>query len=43
MSVLPVVDSLLVVRDGQIAMRGPRDEVLRQIAPPQQRVAGGTR
>jgi ATP-binding cassette subfamily C exporter for protease/lipase len=43
MSVLPVVDSLLVVRDGQIAMRGPRDEVLRQLAPPQQRVAGGTR
>jgi ATP-binding cassette subfamily C protein len=43
MSVLPVVDSLLVVRDGQIAMRGPRDEVLRQIAPQQQRVAGGTR
>ena len=43
MSVLPVVDSLLVVREGQIAMRGPRDEVLRQIAPPQQRVAGGTR
>jgi ATP-binding cassette subfamily C protein len=43
MSVLPVVDSLLVVRDGQIAMRGPRDEVLRQIAPPPPTrvVAGG--
>ena len=43
MSVLPVVDSLLVIRDGRIAMHGPRDEVLTKIAPPQQRVAGGTR
>jgi len=43
MSVLPVVDSLLVIRDGMIAMHGPRDEVLGKIAPQQQRVAGGTR
>ena len=43
MSVLPVVDSLLVIRDGVVAMHGPRDEVLRKIAPQQQRVAGGTR
>jgi ATP-binding cassette subfamily C protein len=40
MSVLPVVDSLLVIRDGMIALHGPRDEVLRKLAPPQQRVAG---
>jgi ATP-binding cassette subfamily C protein len=43
MSVLPVVDSLLVIRDGMIAMHGPRDEVLTKIAPQQPRVAGGTR
>ena len=43
MSVLPVVDSLLVIRDGMVAMHGPRDEVLRKLAPPQQRVAGGAR
>ena len=34
LSVLPVVDRLLVVRDGRLAMFGPRDEVLRKIAPP---------
>ena len=39
LSVLPVVDKLLVVRDGRLAMFGSRDEVLRQIAPPQPRVA----
>jgi ATP-binding cassette subfamily C protein len=43
MSVLPVVDTLLVIRDGQVAMHGPRDEVLRKLAPPQPRVAGATR
>jgi ATP-binding cassette subfamily C protein len=40
MSVLSVVDTLLVIRDGVIAFHGPRDEVLKKIAPPQQRVAG---
>ena len=39
LSVLPVVDKLLVIRDGRLAMFGSRDEVLRQIAPPQPRVA----
>jgi ATP-binding cassette subfamily C protein len=43
MCVLPVVDTLLVIRDGVVAMHGPRDEVLRKLAPPQPRVAGGTR
>jgi ATP-binding cassette subfamily C protein len=43
MSVLPVVDTLLVIRDGVVAMHGPRDEVLRKLAPPQPRVAGGAR
>ena len=42
MSVLPVVDTLLVIRDGVIAFHGPRDEILRKLAPPQQRVAGAT-
>ena len=42
MSVLPVVDTLLVVRDGVIAMHGPRDEVLRKLTPPQPRVAGAS-
>ncbi|MDQ3074955.1 MAG: type I secretion system permease/ATPase [Pseudomonadota bacterium] len=43
MSVLPVVDTLLVIRDGMIASHGPRDEILRKIAPQQPRVAGFTR
>ncbi len=43
MSVLPVVDTLLVIRDGTIAFHGPRDEILRKIAPPQPRVAGAGR
>ena len=43
LSVLPVVDTLLVIRDGMVAMHGPRDEILRKLAPPQQRVAGATR
>jgi ATP-binding cassette subfamily C protein len=43
MSVLPVVDSLLVIRDGVIALHGPRDEILRKLAPPQQRVTEAAR
>jgi PrtD family type I secretion system ABC transporter len=39
LSVLPIVDKLLVVRDGRLSMYGPRDEVLRKIAPPPPRVA----
>ncbi|MDQ3144166.1 MAG: type I secretion system permease/ATPase [Pseudomonadota bacterium] len=39
LSVLPVVDKLLVIRDGRLAMYGARDEVLRKIAPQQQRVS----
>lgn len=38
LSVLPVVDKLLVVRDGRISMYGPRDEVLTKLAPPKKRV-----
>lgn len=34
LSVLPVVDRLMVIREGQMAWFGPRDEVLRKIAPP---------
>ncbi|MFC7537811.1 type I secretion system permease/ATPase [Sphingomonas sp. GCM10030256] len=40
LSVLPVVDQLLVIRDGRLATMGPRDEVLRQIAPQAPRVTG---
>ncbi|HEX2624538.1 MAG TPA: type I secretion system permease/ATPase [Sphingomicrobium sp.] len=38
LSVLPVVDKLLVVRDGRLSMYGPRDEVLTKLAPPKKRV-----
>ena len=38
LSVLPVVDKLLVVRDGRLAMFGPRDEVIAALQKPQQRV-----
>jgi ATP-binding cassette subfamily C protein len=34
LSVLPIVDRLMVIQDGRLAMFGPRDEVLRKIAPP---------
>jgi ATP-binding cassette subfamily C protein len=34
MSVLQVVDKLMVIRDGRIAMYGARDEVLAKLAPP---------
>ena len=33
-AVLRAVDELLVLRDGRVAMRGSRDEVLRQLAEP---------
>lgn len=33
MSMLPLVDRIMVVQDGRIALFGPRDEVLRKIAP----------
>ena len=39
LSVLPVVDKLLVVRDGQLSMYGARDEVLSKLAPPKKRVS----
>jgi ATP-binding cassette subfamily C protein len=34
LSVLPIVDRLMVIQDGRLAMFGPRDEILRKIAPP---------
>jgi ATP-binding cassette subfamily C protein len=34
LSVLPIVDRLMVIQEGRLAMFGPRDQVLRQIAPP---------
>jgi ATP-binding cassette subfamily C protein len=45
LSLLPVVDKLLVLRGGQITHYGPRDEILRQIAPqaPATRVVAGGR
>jgi ATP-binding cassette subfamily C protein len=39
LSLLPVVDKLLVVREGRLAMYGPRDEVIAALQKPQQRVA----
>ncbi|HSJ40327.1 MAG TPA: ATP-binding cassette domain-containing protein, partial [Xanthobacteraceae bacterium] len=33
LSVLPIIDRLLVMQNGRLRMFGPRDEVLRQIAP----------
>ena len=33
LSVLPIVDRLMVIKEGRLIMFGPRDEVLRQIAP----------
>lgn len=43
LSVLPIVDRLMVIQDGRLTMFGPRDEVLRKIAPPppQARVVTG--
>lgn len=46
LSVLPIIDRLLVLQNGRLTMFGPRDEVLRQIAPQQSQprvVAGGKR
>ena len=40
LSVLPIVDRLMVIKEGRLVMFGPRDEVLRQIAfeePPRPR------
>lgn len=34
LGVLPVVDKMLVLRDGRLELFGPRDEVLAKIAPP---------
>jgi ATP-binding cassette subfamily C exporter for protease/lipase len=38
-SVLPVADAMLVLRDGQVAVFGPRDEVLAALAKAQQQTA----
>ena len=46
LSVLPIIDKLMVIRDGRLAMFGPRDQVVAQIAPPQpapRPVRGGKR
>ncbi|MBA2467346.1 MAG: type I secretion system permease/ATPase [Sphingomonas sp.] len=46
LSLLPVVDKLLVLLNGQISHFGPRDEILRKISPPAPAtrvVAGGRR
>jgi ATP-binding cassette subfamily C protein len=34
MSILPIVDRILVLRAGRIALFGPRDEVMTKLAPP---------
>ena len=34
MSLLPIVDSLMIIQNGRLAAFGPRDEVLAKIAPP---------
>ncbi|TCP32729.1 type I secretion system permease/ATPase [Sphingomonas sp. BK235] len=43
LGILPVVDKLLVMRNGRVELFGPRDEVLQRIAPPKLRPvpAGG--
>ncbi|MEO6311109.1 MAG: type I secretion system permease/ATPase [Sphingomicrobium sp.] len=45
LSVLPIVDKLMVIKDGRLAMYGPRDEVLQKIAPkaPPARVVSGVK
>jgi len=39
LGILPVVDRILVLREGRVEMFGPRDEVLPKITPPALRVA----
>jgi ATP-binding cassette subfamily C protein len=34
LSILPVVDRLLVIKDGRLELLGPRDEVMRRLSPP---------
>ncbi|QHD70543.1 type I secretion system permease/ATPase [Sphingobium yanoikuyae] len=34
LSILPIVDRLMVLRDGRVDMYGPRDDILPKIAPP---------
>jgi ATP-binding cassette subfamily C exporter for protease/lipase len=34
--VLPIADAMLIMRDGQVAAYGPRDEVLAALAKAQQ-------
>ena len=44
LSVLPIIDKLMVIRDGRLAMYGPRDQIIAQITPrlaPSQAAAGG--
>ncbi|MFL6795133.1 MAG: type I secretion system permease/ATPase [Sphingomicrobium sp.] len=43
LSVLPIIDKLMVVRDGRVAMYGPRDQIVAQLTPtlPAARAAGG--
>lgn len=41
LSVLPIVDRLMVIQEGRLVMFGPRDEVMRKIAPPPPRVVTG--
>lgn len=41
-SILPVVDRVLLMRGGRVELIGPRDEVLKKLAPPPpQRGQGG--
>jgi ATP-binding cassette subfamily C protein len=34
LSVLPVIDKLLVIKDSRLELYGPREEVMRRISPP---------
>jgi ATP-binding cassette, subfamily C, bacterial exporter for protease/lipase len=43
LGVLPVVDKILLMRNGQVELFGPRDQVLAKIMPQQPQVAGGKR
>lgn len=35
LSVLPIIDKIMVVQEGRLTAMGARDEILRQLAPPQ--------